>query len=193
MSGVRYTMDRLCADRKNTSRMDTGHMNRTKRQRGKEKAMPFSVVHHDITDMQVDALVNAANTDLLMGGGVCGAIFRTAGASRMQEACDRLSPIRTGEAVITPGFDLPARYVIHTAGPLWRGGDHNEEALLRSCYRSCLAIASVHGCTSMAFPLISAGIYGYPRAEALDVAEDEIRYWLKENDSTMDVKLALWP
>ena len=71
--------------------------------------------------------------------------------------------------------------------------DHNEEALLRSCYRSCLAIASVHDCTSMAFPLISADIYGYPRAEALDVAEDEIRYWLKENDSTMDVKLALWP
>ena len=155
--------------------------------------MPFSVVHRDITDMQVDAIANAANTDLLMGGGVCGAIFSAAGASRMQEACDRLSPIRTGEAVITPGFDLPARYVIHTAGPLWRDGDHNEEALLRSCYRSCLAIASVHGCTSMAFPLISAGIYGYPRAEALDVAEDEIRYWLKENDSTMDVKLALWP
>ena len=155
--------------------------------------MPFSVVHHDIATMPVDAIVNAANTDLLMGGGVCGAIFRAAGASRMQEACGRLSPIRTGEAVITPGFDLPARYVIHTAGPIWRGGDHDEEALLRSCYRSCLAIASVHGCESLAFPLISAGIYGYPKDEALDVAEDEIRYWLKESDSAMNVSLALRP
>lgn len=155
--------------------------------------MPFSVVHQDITGMHVDAIVNAANTDLLMGGGVCGAIFRAAGAARMQEACDRLSPIRTGEAVITPGFGLPARYVIHTAGPIWHGGDRDEEATLRSCYRSCLAIASVHGCESVAFPLISAGIYGYPKDEALDVTEDEISYWLRENDSPMDVKLALWP
>lgn len=155
--------------------------------------MPFSVVRQDITGMHVEAIVNAANTDLLMGGGVCGAIFRAAGQSRMQEACDRLSPIRTGEAVITPGFDLPAKYVIHTAGPVWRDGDHDEEAALRSCYRSCLAIASVHGCESVAFPLISAGIYGYPKDEALDVAEDEIRYWLRENDSPMAVSLALWP
>ena len=81
--------------------------------------MPFSVTHQDITGMHVDAIVNAANTDLVMGGGVCGAIFRAAGANRMQTACNRLSPIRTGEAVITPGFDLPAKYVIHTAGPVW--------------------------------------------------------------------------
>lgn len=97
--------------------------------------MPFSVVHHDITDMQVDAIANAANTDLLMGSGVCGAIFRAAGASRMQEACDRLSPIRTGEAVITPGFDLPARYVVIPRG---RSGVA-ETIMRRRCFVPAIA------------------------------------------------------
>ena len=143
--------------------------------------------------MQVDVIVNAANTDLMMGGGVCGAIFRAAGANRMQAVCNRLSPIRTGEAVITPGFDLPAKYVIHTAGPVWQGGDRDEEQLLRACYRNCLAIASVHGCRSIAFPLISSGIYGYPKNEAQDVAEDEIRIWLADIGMDLDVRLTLWP
>ncbi len=155
--------------------------------------MPFSVVHQDITTMRVDAIVNAANTDLMMGAGVCGAIFRVAGSNRMQTACNRLSPIRTGEAVITPGFDLPAKYVIHTAGPVWHGGDHDEEQLLRACYRNCLAVASVHGCKSVAFPLISAGIYGYPKSEAQDVAEDEIQIWLADIGMDLDVRLTLWP
>lgn len=111
----------------------------------------------------------------------------------MQTVCNRLSPIRTGEAVITPGFDLPAKYVIHTAGPVWHGGDHDEEQLLRACYRNCLAIASVHGCKSIAFPLISTGIYGYPKTEAQDVAEDEIRIWLADTGMDLDVWLVLWP
>ncbi|MBT1179201.1 macro domain-containing protein [Bifidobacterium vespertilionis] len=149
--------------------------------------MPLQLVREDITRMRVDAIVNAANTRLLMGGGVCGAIFRAAGARRMREACDRLSPIQTGEAVATPGFDLPARYVIHTAGPVWHGGGHDEERLLRACYRNALALATKLGCTSIAFPLISSGIYGYPKPDALRVAIDEIRGFLdgypsEEND-----------
>ncbi|PWG62264.1 macro domain-containing protein [Bifidobacterium callitrichidarum] len=146
--------------------------------------MPLTLVRRDITTMEVDAIVNAANTRLLMGGGVCGAIFRVAGARRMQEACDRLSPIRTGQAVATPGFDLPARYVIHTAGPVWQGGTHGEEMLLRACYRNSLELACSLGCASIAFPLISAGIYGYPKAEAQAVAMDEINRSLDGNDAS---------
>ncbi|TPF79776.1 MULTISPECIES: macro domain-containing protein [unclassified Bifidobacterium] len=146
--------------------------------------MPLQLVRQDITRMPVDVIVNAANTRLLMGGGVCGAIFRAAGTHRLQKACDRISPIRTGEAVATPGFDLPARYVIHTAGPIWQGGGHDEERLLRACYRNSLALAVRLGCESIAFPLISSGIYGYPKAEALRVAIDEIRRFLEEEPCT---------
>lgn len=149
--------------------------------------MPLRIAHQDITTMQVDAIVNAANTRLLMGGGVCGAIFRAAGARDMQEVCDRLSPIRTGDAVATPGFALPARYVIHTAGPIWQGGDSGEEQLLRACYRNSMELAVSLGCTSIAFPLISAGIYGYPRDEALAVAKDEIESFLKSKNHDSSV------
>ncbi|MBW3088258.1 macro domain-containing protein [Bifidobacterium sp. 82T24] len=143
--------------------------------------------------MKVDAIVNAANTRLRMGGGVCGAIFRAAGAEKMQRACDRLSPIETGQAIATTGFGLPAHYVIHTAGPIWHGGDHGEERLLRDCYRNSLVLADSLHCASIAFPLISSGIYGYPRDEALNVAEDEIRSYLAETPSTgIDVYLALF-
>jgi len=152
--------------------------------------MPFKVVWQDITKMQVDAIVNAANTELRMGGGVCGAIFRAAGIAEMQAACDKLAPIRTGEAVITPGFNLPARFVIHTAGPVYRGGGHGEEALLRSCYLSSLRLAADNGCKSVAFPLISSGIYGYPKDEALKVAVGAIRDFLAEHD--MEVYLAIF-
>ena len=107
--------------------------------------MPLELVRQDITKMKVDAIVNAANTQLAMGGGVCGAIFRAAGVSRMAAACDRFAPIHTGEAVITPGFNLPSRYVIHTAGPIWRDGKHDEERLLRSCYRRFLGDAADSG------------------------------------------------
>jgi O-acetyl-ADP-ribose deacetylase (regulator of RNase III) len=95
--------------------------------------MPFTIVRQDITKMKVDAIVNAANTDLAQGGGVCGAIFKAAGAVQLQAACDKLAPIHTGEAVITPGFKLPAKHVIHTAGPVYRDGKHGEEEQLRSC------------------------------------------------------------
>ena len=120
--------------------------------------MPLELVRQDITKMKVNAIVNAANTQLAMGGGVCGAIFRAAGVSRMAAACDRFAPIHTGEAVITPGFNLPSRYVIHTAGPIWRDGKHDEERLLRSCYRNSMELAARQGCASIAFPLISSGI-----------------------------------
>lgn len=152
--------------------------------------MPLHIKHQDITTLHVDAIVNAANTRLRMGGGVCGAIFRAADPFRLQEACDALAPISTGDAVATPGFNLPARYVIHTAGPIWRVGNANEEQLLRACYRHSLELAAARGCTSIAFPLISAGIYGYPKQEAFDVACDEIQQFLANSD--MDVTLALY-
>ncbi len=129
--------------------------------------MPLNIIRQDITKLKVDAIVNAANTNLQMGGGVCGAIFQAAGADRLQSACNALAPIKTGEAVITQGFNLPAKYIIHTAGPVWRGGSKGEEAELRSCYINSLNLAAKHKCESIAFPLISSGIYGYPKQEAL--------------------------
>jgi len=140
--------------------------------------------------MKVDAIVNAANTALQMGGGVCGAIFAAAGADRLQNACDILAPIQTGEAVITPGFDLSAKNIIHTAGPVYRDGNQGEEALLRSCYINSLDIAVKHKCKSIAFPLISSGIYGYPKAEALRVATNAISDFICEND--VDVSLVVF-
>ena len=120
--------------------------------------MPFVIIRNDITKLSVDAIVNAANTSLQMGGGVCGAIFSAAGADRLQNACDALAPIKTGEAVVTQGFNLPTKYIIHTAGPVYRGGKQGEEALLRSCYISSLELAVKYNCESIAFPLISSGI-----------------------------------
>lgn len=154
--------------------------------------MPFSIVNADITTLHVDAIVNAANGRLLMGGGVCGAIFSAAGASKLQAACDKVSPCETGSAVATPGFDLPARYVIHAVGPVWRGGGQGEKELLASCYTTSLEIATGLHCSSIAFPLISSGIYGYPREEAYAVARDAIETYLaSQND--LDVYLALFP
>ena len=153
--------------------------------------MPFTMVRQDITKMKVDAIVNAANTELQIGGGVCGAIFRAAGAERLQAACDELAPIKTGEAVITPGFDLPSKFVIHTAGPVYRKQNPEEsERLLRSAYTESLRVAVENGCESIAFPLISSGIYGYPKDEALQVATSAIRDFLTEHD--IDVHLALF-
>lgn len=144
--------------------------------------MPFTLIQNDITKMEADAIVNAANTELKMGGGVCGAIFKAAGAAEMQAACDKLAPIKTGEAVITPGFRLPAKYVIHTAGPIYKDGKHGEEALLRSCYINSLKCAVENGCESVAFPLISSGIYGYPKEEALRAAASAIQDFLADHD-----------
>lgn len=110
----------------------------------------------------------------------------------MAAACDRFAPIHTGEAVITPGFNLPSRYVIHTAGPIWRDGKHDEERLLRSCYRNSMELAARQGCASIAFPLISSGIYGYPKAEALHVALDEIRrFWATQPTRTRSRRIPM--
>jgi len=153
--------------------------------------MPFTIVRQDITQMPVDAIVNAANTSLVMGGGVCGAIFKAAGAARLQAACDRVSPIQTGAAAITPGFELPARFVIHAAGPVYSPKKAEEcERLLRSAYLESLKLALANGCRSIAFPLISSGIFGYPKEDALRVAITAIRDFLEEHD--MDVYLAIF-
>ena len=151
--------------------------------------MALKFLQSDITRLKVDAIVNAANTQLLAGGGVCGAIFRAAGHRQLQAACDKLSPIQTGEAVITDGFNLPAKFIIHTAGPIWHGGTSGEETLLRACYSNSLKLAVEKNLTSIAFPLISSGIYGYPPIDALTVAVDEIKNFLKQHD--LDVTLTL--
>jgi len=152
--------------------------------------MPFTIVRQDITKMKVDAIVNAANTKLQMGGGVCGAIFKKAGAKELQAACDKLAPIQTGDAVITPGFRLPTKFVIHTAGPVHRGGKSGEEEQLRFCYLNSLKRAVGNKCESIAFPLISSGVYGYPKDEALRVATAAIQDFLVEHD--LEVYLAVF-
>jgi O-acetyl-ADP-ribose deacetylase (regulator of RNase III) len=139
--------------------------------------------------MQVDAIVNSATTDLKMGRGVCGAIFRAAGEEKLKEACEMLSPIRTGEVVITPGFSLFAKYIIHAAGPVHQGGNHGEEALLRSCYVNALNLAVEYGCRSIAFSPITGGNHGYPIGESMAVAISTINDWLQNN--RMDVSLVI--
>ena len=154
--------------------------------------MPLTLLRNDITHMTVDAVVNAANEQLRHGGGVCGAIFAAAGAADLEAACARIGHCDTGSAVATPAFALNARHIIHTPGPVWRGGTHNEEMLLRSCYRSSLELARSLGDRSIAFPLISAGIYGYPKEQAIDVAMSEIGAFIKSDESDMDVYLILF-
>ncbi len=138
-----------------------------------------------ITEMDVDCIVNAANSQLRHGGGVCGAIFAAAGARELQAACDALGHCPTGEAVITPGFKLKAKYIVHAVGPIWQGGNHNEEQLLYRCYQNAMKVACTKGCRSIAFPLISSGIFGYPKDQALKVAIDTISSFLLENEMTV--------
>jgi O-acetyl-ADP-ribose deacetylase len=131
-------------------------------------------VSGDITKLQVDAIVNAANTSLLGGGGVDGAIHRAAGPELL-DACRKLHGCKTGEAKATPGFRLPAKWVFHTVGPVWNGGDHHEDELLASCYRRCLELAREHSVKSIAFPAISTGIYGFPSQRAANIAIQTVR------------------
>jgi O-acetyl-ADP-ribose deacetylase (regulator of RNase III) len=147
--------------------------------------MPLEIVRNDITKMKTDAIVNAANSRLKQGGGVCGAIFEAAGARELQAECDSIGHCDVGAAVITGGYALPAKHIIHAVGPVWQGGGRNEEKLLISCYTNALLLAKEHGCSSIAFPLISSGIFGYPKDKALQAAIYAIGSFLLENDMTV--------
>ena len=144
--------------------------------------MPFSIVRNDITKMNTDAIVNAANTSLKKGGGVCGAIFSAAGAERLQKECDSIGNCGVGKSVITGGYDLPAKYIIHTLGTVLHGGNTNYGEFLYNAYWNSLVLAKEYSLESIAFPLISSGIYGYPKEEAIRIAVRAIGDFLMEQD-----------
>ena len=146
--------------------------------------MPLKIIRQDITKIKCDAIVNPTNEDLYPGGGVDLAIHNAAGEELLQ-ACQALGGLRIGQAKVTPAFDLSARFVIHTAGPLWQGGENGERELLESCYKESLALAKDNGCESVAFPLISSGLYGHPKDRVLRVAMDVIGEFLFENEMTV--------
>lgn len=148
----------------------------------------IEIIKGDITKQTSDAIVNAANCSLLGGGGVDGAIHRAAGPELLAE-CRTLGGCKTGEAKITRGYKLPARYVIHTPGPVWHGGSHGEPELLRSCYRSCLELASENGCKTVDFPSISTGVYHFPLDKASDIAIKTIAEYLSEHPDIERVRM----
>ena len=148
----------------------------------------IAVIQGDITQQRVDAIVNAANNSLLGGGGVDGAIHKAAGAELLEE-CRQLKGCATGEAKITKGYNLPARWVIHTVGPIWYGGNQGEDELLASCYRSCLALAEQYQIRTIAFSAISTGVYGFPVERASQIAVREIQGFLERNNSLEQVIL----
>lgn len=152
--------------------------------------MPFQILHNDITNMNTDAIVNAANSKLLIGGGVCGAIFRAAGEEELQKECEQIKQCPVGHAVITKAYNLKAKYIIHTVGPIYKDGNSNEAKFLRSAYETSLKLAKDYNLKSIAFPLISSGIYGYPKKEALNIAVSTIKEFLADND--MDIYLVVF-
>ena len=155
---------------------------------GREAVMSkISIQNISITKLKTDIIVNAANNRLMQGGGVCGYIFQAAGARELQDACDKIGGCRTGSAVITPGFNL-CRYIVHAVGPVWQGGNSHEAQDLYGCYRRSLELAKENGCHSIGFPLISAGIFGYPKAQAWRKALQAVNDWLNDN-SDYDIEI----
>ena len=143
----------------------------------------IEIIQTGITDLKVDAVVNAANSQLHEGGGVCGAIFSEAGPSELRQACSKIGGCETGNAVITPGFNLKANHIIHAVGPIWRGGDSKEAELLYSVYEKSLILAKENDCHSIAFPVISSGIYGYPKHQAWQIAVKACYDFIKDNQN----------
>ncbi len=147
--------------------------------------MPLEIFHGDVTEVHADAIVNAANSDLQESGGICASVFAAAGAKNLQKACDAIGSCEVGMAVITQAYNASASFIIHTVGPVWLGGGHNEKELLASCYRNALKLARKYQLKSIAFPLISAGYHGYPQDEALETAVIEIIRFLRSNKMTV--------